>query len=205
MRIWTFQTAMVYQQLLNQKVVYADVTHSEYIDWGHFRQAYDWLKEEMRERIDDPPAGASYPFWAWHTVRWQHQRPDLRLAEFSGHYGSAEESEVCLELEIPDDEVLLSDEEQWHNVLNDGYMGPAKNETELDLGDTWFSNLPSNEKEIRKRLSWREVFDVTPYEDDWTRRGQDVQATFWTLRLSDVVAVRKLAGAPVGRWRKTID
>lgn len=82
----------------------------------------------MRKRISEPPTGVTYPIWAWHTLEWQHKKPDLRRMEFHSY----KEKYVCIETEISADKVLLRDEMDWHFVLNDSYMPWAQNQEELD-------------------------------------------------------------------------
>ena len=120
-----------------------------------------------------------------------HQKPDLRRIEFRTCPGP----QVCIELEIPDQDVLLSDEERWHIVLNDGYYGDAKTEVEMDKEDAWFKGLPQDEQEQLKKKSWEKIFNVRPsYEDSLERRGCYIQATFWELRMEQVVSVRHFKG-----------
>ena len=98
---------------------------------------------------------------------------------------------VCLEIEIADSEVLLSDEESWHNVLYDGYLGCSENETEYEAEDAWFDLLPEEQQVRVKRKSWERIFDIDPPMDNgWHRMGMYIQATFWELRLEQVKKVR---------------
>ena len=52
----------------------------------------------------------------------------MRRSEFRGY----NDPQVCIELEVPDHDVLLSNEDMWHVVLNDGHYGNAINEQEYD-------------------------------------------------------------------------
>lgn len=186
MRIWTVQPKRFYQNLQREKIIHADFTKSAYADSDEFHRAYDWLVAQMRVRIGEPPAGVTYPFWAWHTIDWQHRRPDLRTTEFRAY----DEPSVCLELEIPDEQVLLSDEEKWHLVLGESYLSHASSESEFEQEWHWIDQLPSTEQLAVKQQSWQKIFDMMPVKDGWQQRGRYIQATFWELRLADVVAVR---------------
>lgn len=104
---------------------------------------------------------------------------------------------MCLELELPDSQVLLSDQENWHAVLNQWYMGDATNEAEMAAEWAWLDALAAEEALTMKQKSWTKIFDVTPFEDEWQRRGCYVQATFWELRLADVRAVRRFHWPPL--------
>ena len=55
----------------------------------------------------------------------------------------------------------------------------------------WFDSLSDEEKEIVKRKSWEQIFDVI-HEDGTTTMY--IQATFWELRLEYVKNVRFFKG-----------
>ena len=78
---------------------------------------------------------------------------------------------VLLELEVPDDKAVLSDEEKWTCAqLNDSAW--CDTEKELD----WYYDDPDatpREREVFKKKSWYRIFDI---ED-----SENVQATFWIL------------------------
>ena len=156
-----------------------------------FKSAYNWMAKQMKLRVGDPPAGVKYPIWAWHTLYWKHQKPDLRRMEFRYY----DDDQVCIELEIPDYDVLLSDEEQWHIVLNNGYYGNSTNEVDADIEYEWFKSLPQDEQKCVKEKSWEKIFEIyPPIDTDWETRGMFVQATFWELRLDQVIGVRYFKG-----------
>lgn len=191
MRIWSIQPEKLYEELKFQRVLYCDPMQSELITQCGFGPAYDWMAQQMRNRVGIPPKGVLYPFWAWHTIEWKHQRPDLRHTEFRAY----KSNQACLELEIPGNMVLLSNEDMWHIVLNDGYYGDSSNEQEAEMEDRWFESLPLNEKATVKMKSWEKIFSVSPpHEDEWECHGKYIQATFWELRLDHVIAVRHFKG-----------
>ena len=191
MRLWTIQPETLYELLETEKVIQCNPLKSELITEFGYSVAYDWMAEQMRLRIGNPPNGVKYPIWAWYALNWKHQRPDLRRAEFRGF----DEDQVCIELEIPDSDVLLSDEETWHTILNDGHYGNSTNEADYDAEYEWFENLPQDEKKRVKEKSWEKIFEVSPPLDtEWDRRGMFIQATFWELRLEQVINVRHFKG-----------
>jgi len=186
MKLWTIQPLSLYKQLQTKGILHCDGSLSEHLQSEAFVNAYSWLAEQMENRISPPPSGVKFPFWAWHTLNWRHKRPDLRCAEFRNFA----EPMVCLELELPDHEVLLSDEENWHIVLNNSFYSNADNEADDENEWEWLHSLSLEKQEVEKRKSWERVFDVEPLNSGWNIRGRFVQATFWELRLSDVVSVR---------------
>ena len=115
MRLWTIQPEFVWELLRETGVYRCNPKLSVYLS-SHFNfgDGYDWLVKEMIDRIGQPPTNVRYPVWAWHTFDWKRKKPDLRRVEFKGF----PVPQVCLEVEIPDDQVLLHDEVAWHCVLN---------------------------------------------------------------------------------------
>ena len=90
---------------------------------------YHWMAKQMQERLPPkPPLAGAFPVWAWHT---HNGKPlaDLRTREF----GRKRERRVRLTLEVPSESVLLSDEEDWHHVLNAWFI--TDTEAESDLWD----------------------------------------------------------------------
>lgn len=191
MRLWSIQPEGIYDKLKTERILFCDPSQSELVtDWG-FGPAYDWLSEQMALRIGPSPIGVKYPFWAWHTLAWKHQKPDLRRSEFRSYSGNY----VCIELEVPDKAVLLSNEDMWHIVLNDGYYGNCTNEQEYEIEDKCFENLLTEEQLRVKRESWEKIFDIfPPRENEWESHGKYIQATFWELRLDHVIDVRHFKG-----------
>ena len=185
MRLWTVQPKDLYEKLLKEKVVRCRLELSEWVDDPNFRKAYDWMVLQMEQRIGKAPEGVQYPVWAWHTLAGQNKKPDLRGTEFRYYTGE----QACIELEIPDHEVVLSDEGDWHIVLNDSYC--VSDMENFDNEYEWFDSLSDEEKEIVKRKSWEQIFDVM-HEDGTT--AMYIQATFWELHLEDVKNVRFFKG-----------
>ena len=189
MILWTIQPLKLYESLLEQGTLHCDPTQEGFLglDIKEFRVAYDWLVEQMRSRIGHPPQCVTYPFWAWALIDGVSKKPDLRRMEFNNYIGE----NVVLELEIPDSDVLLSDEENWHYVLNNSYLHDVHGDEETwDRVDAWFDDLPPNEQEALKTKSWERIFDGTDADNDW----KFVQATFWELKTEQIKGVRKFTG-----------
>lgn len=176
MILWTLQPLDVYQEIICTGKYVCKPRLSVCLSEMGFRDAYDWLVRQMIKRIGLPPNGVIYPVWAWHTTYNQHKKPDLRRMDFR----ESEAPMVCIEIEKADDEVLLSDEENWHFVLNNQYF--SENEDE----DRIFNTLSEYEQEKVKIKSWERIFDITAFENEWMRRGCFIQATFWMLELKDI-------------------
>ena len=186
-RIWTIQPVEVLARLEAEQVLYAEPAYI----WPEFRDAYDWLAGQMQRRI--PGYGGRYPWWGWYQPR-----PDLRR---SGHLPRGTAG-VRLELELDPSQVLLSDFEAWHIVLNHGYL--ALTEAEDDAWDARFQAAVSDRhawpppepwySEILR--SWERIFDPSTElraglealekSEYWQTQTRYVQATYEMLRLADV-------------------
>lgn len=189
MRLWTIQPEEVYEKLLEEKTFRCEKELSENLtDVGcqDFMKAYDWLVQQMDKKGIEHPEGVTYPVWAWHTRKWKHTKPDLRYSD----YGRRGEHLVCMELEIPDDQVLLSDFERWHDVLNNWYSDASTNEEEWEKEHEWYDNLPEEQKKEELLKSWERIFDLTPIDTDWRANGRYIQAVFWELKLENIIDVR---------------
>ncbi|MEA4832796.1 MAG: DUF3841 domain-containing protein [Oscillospiraceae bacterium] len=191
MRLWTIQPKTLYEKLKTVKIIHCDQTKSDLItEWG-YSPAYDWLIEQMISKIGTPPEYVKYPIWAWHTVDWQHKKPDLRRREFRGY----SEDQVCIEIEIPDSDVLLSDEVMWLYVLNNYYYGNSTCDQMFDTESKWFDSLSPDEQLAAKSKSWKKIFDVFPCgENRQDSAGQYIQATFWELKYDQIQLVRHFKG-----------
>lgn len=175
MIVWTIQPVEVYNQILEKGYFVCD---GRKIDkW--FRKKYKWLSNEMKEKIGKPPKGVTYPVWAWHTRNFKNKRPDLRSSE----YGNKGTKSVCIELEIPDNQVLLSDFDAWHFVLNNWYLNTdCWDEETFDKDEEWLNSLSEEQRNIEIEKSWQGIYNLEPKETTWMCRGKWIQATFWELK-----------------------
>ena len=114
MLLWTIQPEEVWRILRRDGVYRCNpdkATHlNEDID---FSSAYDWMAAQMEKHIGKRPEGVTYPIWAWHTYNWKHKKPDLRTDWFRGRHGV----HTCIEIDVPDEVVLLSDEENLATLV----------------------------------------------------------------------------------------
>lgn len=164
MILWTIQHKNAYDKMLLTGSLRADEGHLFCQD--DFPSAYDWMVEQMRRRIGEPPEGVHFPVWAWYQWEGMRRRPDMRSHR---RWGKKGQPIVLLTIDVPNDMVLLSDFDMWHCVLNDSYL-PLAESDDID-----------NPTEEVKRKSWERIFNVdiiTAYWDfpKWT------QATFWELK-----------------------
>lgn len=187
MRLWTIQPKEVYEQLINNGYVTCDPTLAHNIVDNSFTKAYKYIVKLMQSRGIVKPSNVDYPIWAWHTYNWKHHKPDLRTLKF----GKRGDKKLCIELEVPDNEVLLTDFDAWHFVLNDCYFDTSTNEKEYDRQHDWFDRLPAKQRERVKIRSWERITDVSKFKSDWISRGAYVQATFFVLKAEYVRKVQE--------------
>lgn len=176
MRLWTVQPLEAVEILERDGVFTCDECLS--INWGDFHDAYVWLVDEMDNRNIHHPEGLTLPLWAWHTRNWKHKKPDFRTIGL----GCPGHRYVCIEFEIDDKDVLLSDYDNWHFVLNRSWFDDSKNEEEWEKLHEWYDSLDWPTREKMMLESWQKIFDVEPEKTDWGCKGAYVQATFWELR-----------------------
>lgn len=171
MKLWSFQPRDVGEALRRGERFICDPELStHYASYEEFRRAYDWLIVEMGQKISRPE-GVELPVWAWARNHGKIQRPDRRRMLFNRYA----QSDVILELEVPDRLAILSDFDDWHCVLN-GVPIRSDEEWEHDP-DREFT-----EEEIRK--SWKQVLTV--------ENKEFVQACLWTIEPEWLIRVHSL-------------
>lgn len=183
MRLWTVQPEEVFEILKKDGIF---ICNQDLAVYGEdFKRPYEWMTAQMDKRNIPHPENVTLPIWAWHTRNWEHKKPDLREAA----YDKKGTKSVLIEIEIPDNEVLLSDYNEWHYVLNNSWNDDSMNEEEWEKMQEEFDNLSFVERERLKKESWNKIFDITPFQNEWRSKGQYIQACFWELRLKDVKKV----------------
>ena len=178
MFLWTAQTIETYDTLIHTGVYRCDTSKITDFEW--WKPAYDWMVKEMRERIGSPPEGVKYPIWLWYRWNGHNKKPDLRARRSFGSKGT---ELVLIEIEIPDNQVVLSDFDNWHSVLNHSYSySEAQSEKEFDKIHEWIQSLSPSQRQLEIQKSWESIFDISVWDNDFSRNGIWVQATIWELR-----------------------
>lgn len=190
MQLVTIQSKAAYDELCATGVLKCNPELAKWLCEDNFRTSYDWLVQQMKQRIGEPPQEIVYPIWAWYRLDGKPAKLDLRKKVFNNYCGEY----YALTVEIPDEQVLLSDEENWHYVLNNWYLCESNDEDEYDKAYAYIESLPLEEKQKVKEVSWEKIFNIELFENDWRRQGYYVQATFWELRKEYVISARKFIG-----------
>jgi hypothetical protein len=175
MILWTIQHLDAWRNAEQAGVLRGDARRA----WRMFREPYRWMVAVMSHRICRPPRGVRHPIWAWlQYENERRKRPDLRRA---GHL-PAGTSGVLIEFAAPDHQVLLSDFELWHYVLNRWYL-PSTLRESREMRQTNGYHLEN---------SWYRIFDL-----DWElkdiavpRPEKSIQATLWEVPLTSVRSIQ---------------
>lgn len=193
MRLWTIQPIEFYDTLRKNGVVYCD-RESWYC--REFRVMYDWMALEMSKRIGNPPRSEiRYPLWAWYQY-FCRKRPKPPVSP--DMFEDEEKLGVVLEIEIPDNEVLLSNFDLWHipmmgqPISDDKHLQKRLDEFRAKHGiKCTFHDYPEDlQKDIM--ATWNQIFDLRTKLKRWESRAmwnRPIQACFWELRLEQVMKV----------------
>lgn len=180
MLLWHYMPIETYNETLALDKPYicniskSEIINSSDLDSVIFKNAYDWLASKMNEKIDNPN-NIAYPVWAWHTFDRKHEKPDLRKSYFKNRLKPM----ILVEIDIPENQVLLSDEEKWcYSCLND--MPYFETDEEFNKYE---NELTDTEKNKVRKESWNKIFDVGTSEY--------IQACFWQLRPEYVKKIYK--------------
>lgn len=183
MRVWTVQPYSIYELIQKEGVYRCNPQKSEFIQEWDFVNAYKWISNQMKKRIGNPPKGVECPVWAWYLYEGKNKRPDMRKSDVK-----VTRKSILWEIEIPDNEVLLTDEEYWHVVLDDWLyhkanlkdMSEEQWEKEVEMEDEYFNSLSPEEQKTYKEKSWENII-CSPNSN-----SSYVQATFWELKASQI-------------------
>ena len=163
MILWTIQSIKAYESLCEKGVLIAGEGHT--IFEPSWDAAYIWLADQMKIRISELPEGVKYPIWAWYQWEGKRKRPDMRSHNVTDTPG---ETIVLLTIDVPEDEVLLSDFDLWHFVL----MGAC---IEDEISDREYSK-----DEIIE--SWNKIFNYEDLVCGNDSTGLSTQATMWQVK-----------------------
>lgn len=120
------------------------------------------------------------PTFAWYRYDSKHPRPDLRS---TGHLPTGTHG-VRIEIKVADEQVLLSDFNMWHSVLNQSYLSGNEKEGQQIEAQLKADTL------IRQMIedSWNRIFDLN-FGDwrSWGKRSERIiQACVESVSLEQV-------------------
>lgn len=172
MKLWTIQTEDVYNQVMT--------TNDYRVDWSksplaqYWMEPYMWMKEQAVKRgLKDNGKGL---IWSWY--KWYTAGRDMDLRALSHDYREGEKY-CCMTLEVPDDQVLLIDTENWIRRINCARCYPSGVEEVPELYERLMDEYyDEKDKEKSRRIaedSWHLVFDFNP------GFSEDVEGIFFGL------------------------
>lgn len=177
MRLWTLQNEEVYNAIMQEGKYHCIESKSENLESRHFKRSYKWLVGEMEKRIGKAPKGIDYPVWAW------LRKPDLRSKDYAPCKGIF----YRIEFEIDPKDVLCTDFNHWHCVLN---YSPLITIEDLEEWNAEYDRIerlmPVSERIRIIEESWNGViYDGIP------ETNRLVQVTFWELRKEQIKKIEK--------------
>lgn len=168
MKFWSIQTKEAWNKALENDYLEGN---KDFICDESFRVSYDWLKKQMDKRLSNYKN--EQPIWLW------LKRPDMRE---SAHAEKGTEI-VRLTLELAEEDVLLSDFERWHYILNNEYC--VNNDLEDSLLEQHLFTIPKEE-------TWLRIFEKPTLDslDYWgTAEQQVLQGTTGRVAMENIISV----------------
>lgn len=191
MKIYSYQPVSLVQKIFEDGIVYPKKNiifpSQDFELVSFFKKSYDWMNQKLQQKTPKPPQ-ADYPFWGYY--QWngiQKVQPDLRSSEAKNY---CKKQPYCLlHLEIPDNEVLLSDYDAWHFVLNCWYLtsNSMRELKEQELNQQGLSLYKQEQlsQDILHLIqsSWDNVFDLETAATllEISTSQSTIQATFWSI------------------------
>lgn len=166
MRLWTIQHNLAYEKMMQCGRLTAD--NNFLFCENDFRFAYDWMSSQMQDRIGNAPNGIDYPVWAWY--QWDGQRKQLDMRKHR-KWSAKGTPVVLLTIDVPDNQVLLSDFDAWHFVMNNIYYPKS---------DADFDNIDCA-TEQQKVESWNRIF-IPNTANSEKKLPSHIQATMWQIK-----------------------
>lgn len=108
MKLWTIQSSEFYEKLKTDGSIIIPID-SGFV-YEDFKQAYNWIRKKMNI--------TNYPIWAWYKFEGKIGPRDMRC---SGYAKRGTEL-IQIEFDADDNDVILSDFELFHYVLNYWYL-----------------------------------------------------------------------------------
>ena len=189
MRLWTSQRIGFYKDVIDNGIAYCD--RISY--WARLYDiAYKWMAEQMRLRVGEPPLPQiTLPVWAWYQYSSRKKNKPPLSPINKDHDGR----EMMMEIEVPDDEVLLSDFDLWMHPLN-GWDIISDKRLRKKVEEHFFTDFTEKPKEIQQLIkdSWVRVFElktIDKYYAPQPMKNRSIQATLWCVKKEYLISAVK--------------
>lgn len=140
--LYTVKDYYSFSQLMENHMFFANkkIVTDFWKEWSpNFISSYRWINNECKKRIKNYKYDS--PVWAW------LKRPNANSLKIE----YKDQPFYIIEFKAKLDEILVSDFEKWHFVLNNLFL--PKN-----LNESFPHNMEHNQKEIIN--SWNNIFDI---------------------------------------------
>ena len=110
MKLQTIQHSKAIEILKETGFLYNDWQH---VTWAYAKETYRWIIKHMERQGIDCQSNA--PIWAWHSCRyWQG---GLTVNEAYSYLGGYRSDYEIIEMDVPDNFVLLSSYSEWCRIF----------------------------------------------------------------------------------------
>lgn len=124
-----------------------------YICFEDFEESYSWMMEQMSKRL--PRYRGERPIWLW------LEKPDMRQSL----HAETNSAIVRLTIQLEEEDVLVSDFEDWHFVLNNSYLAYSEAE---------YEEYKRGEAKHGKPDTWVRIFEMErDVEEAWAGKEED--------------------------------
>jgi len=173
MKLWSIQHLHQLEEFKNTQILTCDETYMD----EDFKSSYDWIITKMKH-IDNPYK-ANYPIWAWKNWTPENAKPDLRSYSRMSEKGK---DLIRIEFEVEDKNILVTDFDYWHSVLNFGYIFPTKESEDDWCDDDWDDpKYKFTDEQIIK--SWDNIFNLGERKSGYN------QACVWYIHMDQVINI----------------
>ncbi|ATF14877.1 DUF3841 domain-containing protein [Brevibacillus sp. HB1.4B] len=161
---WTLQNQEVWELARERGFLQGDRKHAM------FPKEYEWMIHQMKKRV--AKYRGEYPIWLW------VDKPDLRR---TGYFESGVQF-VRIKVELDEQDVLLSDYDEWHMVLNNDFLANSEQE---------YEEYHQGKGTISKEESWERIFAWNRKRDSsWDAyEDRELQGTTGKIDIANVKSV----------------
>lgn len=182
---WTIVPSEISEAILSGDQIYSDLTLAE----PYYVEAYAWMKGIMADCGLHKPQDGVTPWWCWIQYGGGSVKPRNHVLR-SGDC-------VMLELRIPASDLLLSDFDLWHSVLNccPAFLSEAEDDDfyhRLEAFGPNSKDSPYPEPFMSEvQSSWYRIFDLGIEAEyaTYSLEKKGIQGVFWAMKPEYVVGI----------------